>query len=91
MVCILGALLQFTGIEEHSSFIAELKRAAIFSDDGAVSIGNWKVRQKGDQADLVRQPPMSSEMHFFGLHLVKKQVGWTVTGDFEERERLDLH
>ncbi len=88
-----AAIVYFeTGKDEFGdAFIAELKRAAIFSDDGAVSIGIWKVRQRGDQADLVRQPPMSSEMHFFGLHLVKRQVGWTVTGDFEERERVGLH
>ncbi len=83
------AYFQSTKHEFRDTFIAELKRGAIFLEE-TPSVGIWGVKHRAGKLALVRQPPVSKEMIYFGVYLVKKQGGWVVTGDFEEREQLDF-
>jgi hypothetical protein len=73
------------------AFVQELQRGAIFLDRSPPAIGIWKFQPENNKAVLIRQPPPSPEMLYFGLNLTKQDNKWTVTSDFLERERLDIH
>jgi hypothetical protein len=72
-------------------FVAELRRGAIFPDGDYVGVGIWKYEIKDNRIALVRQPPVSPEMIYFGVYLVKENSRWKVVEDFEERERLSVN
>jgi hypothetical protein len=74
----------------RDAFVAELERGALFLDEDHTAIGSWAIRSEGDQIVLVRQPPLSSEMLYYGLYLRKTKQQWRVVGDFNEREQLDF-
>jgi hypothetical protein len=72
------------------AFVEELRRGAIHFGKDFVGIGVWKYEITEQGAALVRQPPVSSEMHYFGANLVTRNNAWAVTGHFHEKEILDL-
>jgi hypothetical protein len=76
--------------EFWSSFVQELRRGAIFLERSGPAIGIWKYQVTDGRPALIREPPISSQMHYFGLNLSKQDNKWTVIGDFHEREKLDL-
>jgi hypothetical protein len=72
------------------SFVAELKRGAINKLNDSLAIGIWQLQSANNGIALVRQPPISPEMHYFGINLAKQNGKWTVLSQFHEKERLDL-
>lgn len=73
----------------RSAFIAELRRGVIRADKTIARIGIWVIQEREKKLELVRQPPPSEVMYYFGLHLRRLEHGWFIEGDFEERETTD--
>jgi hypothetical protein len=73
-----------------ASFVDELQRGVIMLDKDQARIGIWTYEYGDSQDTLIRQPPISPEMYYFGVYLTKRNNRWEVTGAFVERERLDL-
>lgn len=82
--------LQQTQHEFRTTFIPELERGAIITAPKGVRIGIWVFEQHADRFALIRQPPVSPIMRYFGLILKRKDHRWIVESDFQEIEKLDL-
>jgi hypothetical protein len=72
------------------TFVAELRRGAPDIASDVARIGIWILERKSGELALVRQPPVSREMRYFGLWLERKDGRWRAKDDFQEIEKLQL-
>jgi hypothetical protein len=82
--------LRNTQHEFQTTFVPELERGAIVANGKDARIGIWAFEESDGQFLLIRQPPISQTMRYFGLVLKRKQNDWNVESDFQEIEKLDL-
>lgn len=79
---------QNSGHPFRAIFCEELRSGAMLIDETGSEVGNWVFQKRGTRLLLVRDPPVSSEMRYFGIILNKRNDKWTVEGDFQEIEKL---
>jgi hypothetical protein len=77
--------------ENWEGFSEELRRGAIFpiEKDQSPRIGIFTVEKKDDRLALIRQPPVASNMFYFGFFLAKLDGQWVVLEDYFEHERTN--
>ena len=88
-----AAAIQYFDNSDHEfrrTFVAELKRGVTRVDSRVARIGIWVVEEREGKLVLLRQPPPAEVMYYFGLHLHKGDDGWSIEGDFVERETTDI-
>lgn len=76
--------------EHVSTFVPELARGAIRADSQGARIGIWRLEERDGQTVLVRHPPVSPVMRYFGVVLQKHEGRWMVKDEFQEVERTDV-
>jgi hypothetical protein len=88
-----AAAIRFYEASHHefrTAFVGELKRGVARVDSRTARIGVWVLEEREGKLVLMRQPPPSEVMYYFGLHLQRAEEGWSVEGDFVERDTTDI-
>jgi hypothetical protein len=75
--------------EFAGAFVPELERGAIMFDGGVPRVGLWIVEDQGDKVTLVRQPPLSPVMMYFGVVFGRSGDEWVVEREIERTDYMD--
>lgn len=74
---------------DRDKIVAELKDSNAWVDpDGVARLGIWKMEDRKGRLALVRHPPVSENMIYYGVFLTRTDKAWRVKDGWYEIRRM---